>query len=422
MKIVVLNTGSGSQRCSLFELKGTPPAAEPLDPIWEATLDSTAPGQPPGQLYIRVRQGTEEAATVLIDAGLSVPERTAHLLRGLWEGPKAPLCAPAEIDVIGHRIVHGGEHFDRAVWIDQAVEAAIDALSPLAPSHNPSGLAGIRVARELCGGHVPQIAVFDTAFHRTLPEAAATYAGPYAWRAQGIRRYGFHGTNFRWVAERAAHLLERTGDSQLTLILCHLGGGCSLCATRGGRSIDTTMGFTPLDGIAMSTRPGALDPGILIHLQRQGKSADEIETMLNRQSGLKGLSGISGDTRDLSPQARAGHPRAKLALDVFVHRLRSGIGQMLASLGERPAALVFTDAIAEDEPSVRAAACEPFAFIGLHLDADRNRRAVPDAMFSADRSEVKALLIKSREAWQISRECRELMTEQKRTDPPIHHP
>jgi acetate kinase len=410
MKILVLNAGSGSQRCSLFDLEGQPPAAAgSREPVWEATLDSTAPGQPAGQLRVKVRRGATEAEAGLIDAGLPAHERVQRLLRGLWEGPGALLRGPDEIHAIGHRIVHGGDRFDRAVFVDAAVEETIDRLSLLAPSHNPAGLAGIRAARELCGTRIPHVAVFDTAFHRTLSEAAATYAGPYEWREEGIRRYGFHGTNFRWVAERAARMLGRTGDPDLTLILCHLGGGCSLCATRGGRSIDTTMGFTPLDGIAMSTRSGALDPGIMVLLQRQGKTAAEIDEILNRQSGLKGVSGISGDTRELFPLADKGNPRAELALDVFVHRLRAGIGQMLAALGERPAAVVFTDAIAEDEPRLRAAACEPFGFVGLSVDPEQNDRAVPDAFLSTDTSEVKALLIKSREAWQIARECRELM-------------
>lgn len=410
MKIVVLNAGSGSQRCSLFELDRLPlVAAEPLDPVWEATFDATAPGQPAGRLRVKVRRTGGEIDGGLIDAGLSTGERVTRLMSRLWEAPGAPLRSAAEIEVVGHRIVHGGDRFDRATRIDAGVEAAIADLSAFAPLHNPTGLAGIRAARDLCGPGATQVAVFDTAFHRTLPEPAATYAGPYEWRRQGIRRYGFHGTNFRWVAERTAHLLGRTGDPGLRLVLCHLGGGCSLCATLGGRSIDTTMGFTPLDGIAMGTRSGALDPGILIYLQRQGWTADRLETLLNRESGLKGLSGISGDTRELLPRAQAGEVRAVLALDVFIHRLRAGIGQMLAALGGRPDALVFTDAMAEDEPGLRAAACAPFVFLGLRLDAEKNRQAVADAELTTPTSDVKAWLVKSRESWQIARECRELM-------------
>jgi acetate kinase len=189
------------------------------------------------------------------------------------------------------------------------------------------------------------------------------------------------------------------------LILCHLGGGCSLCATVGGRSIDTTMGFTPLDGIAMCTRSGALDPGILLYLLRQGVSTDDLEKLLNKQSGLKGLSGLSGDTRVLLPAATRGDDRARLAIDVFIHRLQAGIGAMLASLGDVPHALVFTDAIGESEPSIRAAACAPFAFLGLDLDMQKNDASSLDTDLATESSVIRVLLIKSREAWQIAREC-----------------
>jgi acetate kinase len=251
--------------------------------------------------------------------------------------------------------------------------------------------------------------VFDTAFHCTLPEAASTYAVPYEWRHRGIRRYGFHGTSFRWASARAAQLLQRPGDPDLRLILCHLGGGCSLCATVGGRSIDTTMGFTPLDGIAMSTRSGSIDPSIVLYQWRRGMSADEIERVLNEESGLQGLSGLPGDTRLILPQADAGNARAKLAINVFVHRLRAGIGQMLAALGQPPHAIVFTDAISEDEPRIRETACAAFAFLGLRLDAKKNCASPLDTDIATSHSTVRALLIKSREAWQIVRECHPLL-------------
>ena len=208
------------------------------------------------------------------------------------------------------------------------------------------------------------------------------------WIDQGIRRYGFHGTSFRYASGRAAQLLGRINDPKLRLILCHLGGGCSLCATVGGRSIDTTMGFTPLDGIAMCTRSGAVDPGILLYLLRQGVSTDDLEKLLNKESGLKGLSGLSGDTRVLLPAATRGDDRARLALDVFIHRLQAGIGSMLASLGDVPHALVFTDAISEDEPSIRAAACAPFAFLGFDLDMQKNDISPLDADLATEISAV----------------------------------
>lgn len=411
MTIVVLNVGSGSLRCSLFILEGeVPSAAEPREPDWEAAVDSSAPGQPLGRHRVAVRRaGAPDSDGGLIDSRLAPRDRALALLRLLWTGPEAPLPGPDAVDVVGHRIVHGGACFDRAARIDAEVESVIAAWAPAAPQHNPPALDGIRAARDVFGEGAADVAVFDTAFHRTLPEAAAVYPGPHQWREEGIRRYGFHGTNFRWVAERSAHLLGRPGDPALRLVLCHLGSGCSLCATRGGHSVDTTMGFTPLDGIAMSTRPGALDPGILLHLLRRGTTPAELEELLERGSGLKGLSEISGDTRELRPKAEAGNLHARLALDVFVHRLRAGIGQMIAALGDRPDAIVFTDAIAEDEPELRAAACEPFAFLGLHLDLEKNRGARPDMDLSTGASPVRALLVGSREAWQIARECRGLL-------------
>ncbi len=282
----------------------------------------------------------------------------------------------------------------------------IHQLEAFAPLHNGHNLTGYRVAKRLLGTRTPQVAVFDTAFHRSLAPPAYTYAGPSAWLKRDIRRYGFHGTSFKWSSERAARLLGRAGDRSLKLVLCHLGGGCSLCATRGGRSVDTTMGFTPLDGIAMCTRSGAIDPGIVFYLLRSGQTVDEIEQLLNQESGLKGLSGLSGDTRLLTASRRARDPRAALAWDVFVHRLQAGIGQMIAALGAKPDALIFTDAISEDEPLIRAAACAPFGYLGLKLDAAKNRRSALDSDLSARGSAVRVLLVKSREAYQIARECR----------------
>lgn len=407
MNIIVLNAGSGSQRCSLFAFGvDAPQAGVPQEAIWEAVIDSTAPNQPKDRVRVMVaKHGSKPTERAQLNRELTPHDRTLELIRLLWEGDSAPLGGPEEIDLVGHRIVHGGRQFEAATPISSEVENSIHRLSTLAPLHNPSGLAGLRAARETLGPRARHFAVFDTAFHRTIPPPASTYAGPYHWVDDGIQRYGFHGTNFRWVAQRAAHLLGRDRDPDLSLILCHLGGGCSLCATRGGRSLATTMGFTPLDGIAMCTRSGAVDPGILIHLQRQGMSADAIEHLLNQESGLKGLSGLSGDTREISAAARMGDSRAQLALDVFIHRAREGMGQMLGALGEAPAAFVFTDAIAEDEPEIRAALCHAFGFAGLRIDVGRNRQAEPDCDFGHTDSSIRALLIKSREAWQIALEC-----------------
>ncbi|HEY3754763.1 MAG TPA: acetate/propionate family kinase [Opitutaceae bacterium] len=412
MNILTINAGSGSQRCSLFQLEGPlPPTWECRDPVREIAVDSTAPGQPLGQLNVKCTAGGRSAVVAQVPRELPVGERTKRLLRFFWEGEGAPLKGPGDVEMAGHRIVHGGDRFDCAVEVDAQMEAAIERFSAYAPLHNPNNLAAIRATRDVCGRSTRQVAVFDTAFHRTLPRRAAVYAGPREWEREGIRRYGFHGTNYRGLAGRAAHLLRREGDPDLRLILCHIGGGASVCAVRGGMSIDTTMGLTPLDGLAMATRSGAIDPGIVILLQKKGKSADEIERLLNKESGLKGLSEISGDTRDLLPLAKTGHDGANLALDVFVYRWQCAIGQMLAALEDRPHAIVFSDAIAESDPELREAACRPFKFLGLQVDTEKNTQLKPDGDFASAGSKVRALLIKSREAWQIARERAELADE-----------
>ena len=410
MKFLVLNAGSGSQRCTLFDLPSSALPEEPREPVCEATLDTGDPDRPAGRIRVMLSAAGKKTEVAQLDETTSPEERTVALLKLLWSGPDAVIDDPGKIDAVGHRVVHGGDKFDSATLIDASVEREIENLSALSPLHNPANLSGYRVAKKLIPNR-PHYGVFDTAFHRTLPPHAFTYPGPYAWLDQGIRRYGFHGTSFRWATRRAASLLGHTGPHGLRLVICHLGGGCSLCAVRDGRSVDTTMGFTPLDGIAMCTRSGAVDPGILIYLQRQGASADALEKMLNKESGLKGLSGHAGDTRILRPLAEGGEVRARLALSVFEHRLRAGIAAMCAALGEMPHAIVFTDAMSEEAAAVRAAACDGLRFLGLHLDHAKNSRPFTgDADLSAEKSPVRILLIHSREAWQIACECHASIT------------
>ena len=382
--------------------------AEAPEPNWKGVIEETSADQAAHELLLTIEGKGRKTERRTLPASLSSKKRVEYLLKFLWQGESAVLKGPTDIDAVGHRVVHGGTEFDQAVKVDARVEAAIERLAVFAPLHNRVNLEGVQVARDMLGSSVPQIAVFDTSFHRTLSETAATYPGPYEWLAKGIRRYGFHGTSFRWASGRAAQLLQRENDSGLRLIICHLGGGCSLDATIGGKSVDTTMGFTPLDGIAMCTRSGALDPGILFFLMRENPDIDRLEKVLNKESGLKGLSGQPGDTRILVPEAGKGNERAKLAMDVFVHRLQAGIGQMIASLNGRPDAIVFTDAMSEDEPSVRARACEPFRFLGVELNAGKNAASPPDTDISLPKSLIRVLIVKSREDWQIARECHEL--------------
>ncbi len=249
-----------------------------------------------------------------------------------------------------------------------------------------------------------QVAVFDTGFHSRLPEAAAVYPGPFEWLAQGIRRYGFHGINHQYCAERTAQLLGKDLRS-LKLVTCHLGNGCSLAAIRDARSIDTTMGFTPLEGLMMRTRSGSVDPGILTYLMRQGPlTGEELDDLLNTKSGLLGISGVSSDMRQIVTAMKDGHPRAKLAFEIFVHRLQTAIGAMIAALGGIDA-LVFTAGIGENSPDVRAAACANFGFLGLKLDPAKNTQSPADQEISPSDSGVRVLIVRAQEDWAIARDC-----------------
>jgi acetate kinase len=316
---------------------------------------------------------------------------------------------------VGHRIVHGGPHYEEPVLITTEVKSAIASVSEFAPLHNGAELEGMAIVEELAGS-IPQVAVFDTGFHRQMPLAAAVYPGPYQWFESGIRRYGFHGINHQYCARRASQMLRRDLNS-LRLVTCHLGNGCSLAAIREGRSIDTTMGFTPLDGLMMGTRSGSVDPGILTYLIRQGRlRGQEIDDVLNRKSGLLGISGISGDMREIIEAVKRGRGRAKLAFDIFIHRLQAGIGAMAAVLGGIDV-LVFTAGLGENSPDVRAATCRNLEFLGLRLDAEANARLSPDEDLAALNSQARILVIRAQEEWAIAGECWKLMARNSGSSP-----
>jgi acetate kinase len=283
------------------------------------------------------------------------------------------------------------------------VKAAIARLAELAPAHNPASLSGIEAIEQILGA-VPQVAVFDTAFHAQMPEMATIYPGPYEWLKQEIRRYGFHGISHQYCAARAAELLDRD-LRDLRLVTCHLGNGCSLAAIRDGRSVDTTMGFTPMEGLMMGSRSGSIDPGLLLHLLRQPNySVDQLDRILNQESGLEGISGLSNDLREILTAMAKGNSRAQLAFDIYMHSLRSHIGAMLASLGGLDA-LAFTAGVGEHAAPVRAGACEAFAFLGLKLDLEKNAQSRLDWDIAAPDSTVRVLVIHAQENWEIAREC-----------------
>jgi acetate kinase len=343
----------------------------------------------------RELDGSEEAARAV--AG----EAPSAELERAFEGFLAEAPEP---DAAGHRVVHGGDSFAGPAVVDGEVEAAIDSLSELAPLHNPRALAAIRALRRL-RPDLPAVACFDTSFHATIPAAAATYALPADWTGPpALRRYGFHGLSHAYASRRAGELLGRD-VAELSLVTAHLGAGASLAAVAGGCSIDTTMGFTPLEGLVMATRAGSVDPGLLLWLQRhRGLDAAAMEQALDREAGLLGLSG-EADMRKVLAGADAGDDRCRLALDVYLHRLAAGVAAMTAALGGIDA-LVFTGGVGEHAPRVRAECCRRLAFLGLEIDPGANDAAHRDAVVSPANAPAAALVISAREDIEIARQTR----------------
>jgi acetate kinase len=367
MKVLVFNAGSSNLKGALWEVDPDRPATVAPPRVWSAQVQWAA-GESPDAVFDRV------------------------------------LAEIPDIDVAGHRIVHGGARFRSSVVVDDGVRRTIAKLGEFAPQHNPVELAGIHAVARKFGDRVPQVAVFDTAFHSTMPEAAAVYPGPYAWLDRGIRRYGFHGISYRYVSRRTAEILSSPLDS-MRLVICHLGNGASAAAIRHGQSIDTTMGFTPLDGLMMGTRPGALDPGILIYLVRHcDYTAGDLDRVLNKESGLKGLSGVSSDMREVLKAMEAGNARARLAFDVYLHRLIRELGGMIASLGGVDT-LVFTGGIGENCAPLRERVCRQFEFLGVRIDEARNSGRPVDTEISTAASAVRVLVVATDEDWEIAREC-----------------
>jgi len=322
------------------------------------------------------------------------------------DGLTAWLHGLAGVDAVGHRVVHGGDRFSGAVRIDDEVLREIAGLASLAPLHQTRALAGIEMVRS-AWPEVPGVACFDTAFHADMPEEAATYALPASWRQRWpLRRYGFHGLSHAWAARRAAEFVGRPIE-ELRIVSCHLGAGSSLCAVLGGRSVDTTMGFTPLEGLVMATRAGSVDPGLVLWLlQHGGVDIDEVADGLEHHAGLAGLAGGSGDMRDVVAGLDRGDPAACLAFAVHAHRLRRDIGAMAAALNGLDV-VVFTGGIGEHHPRVRAVAVDGLGFLGLAIDAARNETAAGDADISAPGSAARTLLVVSREDLEIARQVRE---------------
>jgi acetate kinase len=305
-------------------------------------------------------------------------------------------AVPEGVAAVAHRVVHGGIRFREPVVIDDAVVRELEAAVELAPLHNAPALAAIKRARHTLPD-LPHVAVFDSAFHATIPEEAATYALPAQVREDcGVRRFGFHGLSVQWASEQVP--VPR-------LVVCHLGGGCSVTAVRDGRSIDTTMGFTPLEGVPMATRAGSVDPGALLYLLEHHLTLEELDHMLEHESGLAGLSGISGDVRELESSEA---PAARLALAVFAYRVATAVGAMATALGGLDA-IVFTAGIGENSAFTRASVCERLGYLGVQLDGDANASARPDATVSAPESPVRVVVLEAREDVVAARAARQLL-------------
>ncbi len=384
--VLVINAGSSSLKYSLVDAKTGEAAATGLvEQIGEEQSHHVHHG-PAGDF-------DDDQAVADHEAALEAAVRAFET--------HGPALGEVDIVAVGHRVVHGGDRFAAPALVDDELIAAVTDLVPLAPLHNPANLEGIEVARRLLPD-LPHVAVFDTAFHQTLPPYAYTYAVPSSWQDEyGIRRYGFHGTSHSFVAGQAAALLGRELED-VNLIVLHLGNGCSATAVQGGKSVDTSMGLTPLEGLVMGTRSGDLDPAIHGHLARvAGRSAEETDRSLNSESGLKGLTGVN-DFREVSRRRAAGDERAQLAFDIYCYRLKKYIGAYYAVLGTVDA-IVFTAGVGQHSAEVRAAALSGMEGLGVHLDPTRNTEN--ERIVSAEDSPVAVLVIPTNEEWEIARQA-----------------
>ncbi len=400
MNILVINTGSSSLKYQLFDMAAPVVLASGLvERIGEERAKLTHK-KLPGQ----AGEGVLTREEPILDHGQAM-----RMVIALLTDPASGVIKDAsEIAAVGHRVVHGGERFHASTRVDKDVIAAIRACVPLAPLHNPANLTGIETAVALFPG-VPQVAVFDTAFHQTMPPKAFMYALPYdLYTDLNVRRYGFHGTSHLYVSREAAAMLGKTPE-QTNLITVHLGNGASICAVKGGKSVDTSLGMTPLAGVIMGTRSGDIDPAIIFYLaERKNLTLAEIDTLLNKQSGLKGICGMN-DMRDIHAAVAQGDPQAKLALDMFGYRIRKYIGAYMAVLG-RVDAIVFTAGIGENDPVSRELSCRGLEPLGIKLDHERNlapERGARD--IAAADSPVRVLVVPTNEELEIARQTAEVL-------------
>ena len=390
MKVLVINAGSSSLKYQLLDTDNQEVLAKGL--CERIGIDGKFTYKAPGK-------NTIDAVDVAMPTH---SEAIQAVMNALVDPDNGVIASMKEIDAVGHRVVHGGETFACSVKIDDKVMAALEECIPLAPLHNPANITGIKACQAVMGPDVPQVAVFDTAFHQTMPPVAYTYALPYEYYEKDkVRRYGFHGTSHKYVSQRAAAMLGKPIE-ELKLISCHLGNGSSVTAIDGGKSVDTSMGFTPLAGLPMGTRSGDLDAGILEYLMgKYNLDIKEMLNILNKKSGVLGVSGVSSDFRDLGEAGGKGNARAALAVDMFNYGVKKYIGAYAAAMGGVDA-IIFTAGVGENSADQRMAIASGLEFMGVKMDAEANNTRGKETVISAADSQVKVLLIPTNEELMIA--------------------
>ncbi|WP_416198075.1 MAG: Acetate kinase [Sporanaerobacter sp.] len=395
MNILVINCGSSSLKYQLIDMNEEKVLAKGL-------------AERIGIEGSRIKHKTTGKEEVIIEKPMSNHKVVLELvLNALVDPEHGAIKSMDEISAVGHRVVHGGEKFASSVKIDDKVMKALNECVELAPLHNPPNIMGIEACKELMP-NTPMVGVFDTAFHQTMPSSNYIYPLPYElYEKYGIRKYGFHGTSHKYVSKRTAEILEKD-IKDLKIITCHLGNGASICAVQNGQSVDTSMGFTPLEGLAMGTRSGDMDPAIIPFIMEKEKlSLEEVNNLLNKKSGVLGISGVSSDFRDIEEAAKNGNERAKLALDVFVNRVKKYIGAYMMLMGGVDA-IVFTAGIGENSAEIREMVCSGLEGLNIELDTEKNKTRGKEAVVSKDSSKVKILVVPTNEELMIARDTKEL--------------
>lgn len=396
MKILVINCGSSSLKYQLIDMETEELMAKGL--VERIGIEGS-----------RIKHETIGKEKKTIETPMQDHKRALELvMESLTNEEYGAIKSLDEIDAVGHRVVHGGEDFAQSVVIDEKVLKGIEDNVEIAPLHNPPNIMGIKACQRLLP-NVKQVAVFDTAFHQTMPAESYIYALPYEYYEKyKIRRFGFHGTSHKYITNRAAEMLGKDVN-EVNLITCHLGNGSSICAVKNGKSIDTSMGFTPLEGLAMGTRCGDLDPAILPFLmEKENLSTDEINTLINKKSGVLGISGVSSDFRDIEAARDEGNKRAKLALDIFEKRVRGYIGSYMTEL-DHVDAIVFTAGVGENSIEMRESIVNGLKSLGIKIDPERNNVRGEDKLISADDSSIKIFVIPTNEELMIARDTKELV-------------